>query len=86
MLGLVIGLIGGVAPRWIKVNGNIDVTVHGKAHVSQGFGKPKVKARAASKAVVKKSTNAAVIKGDKTMKTIGSIFNGIGKASSLPGE
>ena len=92
MLGLVISLIGGVAPRLIKADGNIDVTIKGEANVALGFGKakakPKTKAKsaAASKAGAKKSTKAAITKGNKTMTTIGSILNGVGKASSLPGE
>jgi hypothetical protein len=82
-----ISLIGGVAPRWIKANGSIDVIVNGEAHVVLGLGKLKSKAKsAASKTVTKNTTKAEVIKGDKTMKTISSIFNGVGKASSLPGE
>lgn len=82
-----ISLIGGVAPRWIKADGSIDVIVKGEAHVALGFGKLKAKAKsAAPKAVTKKTTKAEGIKGDKAMKTISSIFNGVGKASSLPGE
>jgi hypothetical protein len=92
VLGLVISLIGGVAPRLIKADGNIDAIVKGEANVALGFGeakaKPEVKAKSAatSKAVAKKSTKAAVKKGNKTMTTIDSILNGVGKASSLPGE
>jgi len=76
----------------IKADGNIDVTIKGEANVALGFGKakakPKTKAKsaAASKAGAKKSTKAAVKKGNKTMTTIDSIKNGVGKASSLPGE
>ena len=61
MLGLVISLIGGVAPRLIKADGNIDVIAQGEAHVALGFGeakaKPEMKAKSAatSKAVAKKS-------------------------------
>jgi len=91
VLGLVISLIGGIPPRLIKADGNIDITVKGQANVALGFGeakaKPKAKAKsvAGSKADIRKSTKA-VKKGDKTMTTIGSILNGVGKASSLPGE
>jgi hypothetical protein len=84
-----ISLIGGIAPRLIKADGNIDVIVKGEANVALGFGEAKVKSKAkaaaAPKAVAKTSTKAAVTKG-KTMTTIGSILNGLGKASSLPGE
>lgn len=92
MLGLVISVIGGIAPRLIKADGNMDVIVKGDANVAVGFGqakaKPKANARsaAASKVVSKTSTKAVVTKGQKTMTTIGSILNGVGKASSLPGE
>ena len=90
VLGLVISLIGGVAPRLIKADGNVDVIVKGEANIAVGFGqakaKPKSKSAAASNVVAKKSTKAVVKKGNKTMTTIGSILNGIGKASSLPGE
>jgi hypothetical protein len=92
VLGMVISLIGGIAPRLIKADGNIDVIVKGEANVALGFGeakaKPKVKAKsaAASKTVAKKSPKAAVKKGNKTMTTINSIQNGVGNASSLPGE
>lgn len=91
MLGLVISLIGGVAPRLIKADGKIDVIVKGEANVALRVGEAKVKPKAKAKsaatliAVAKKSTEAAVTKG-KTMTTIGSILNGVGKASSLPGE
>jgi len=91
VLGLVISLIGGIAPRFIKADGNIEVAVNGKANVAFDFGeakaKPgaKAKSAAASKAVAKKRTKAAVKRGN-IMTTIGSIFNGVGKASSLPGE
>lgn len=89
MLGLVISLIGGVAPRFIKADGKIDLTLKGEANVALDFGeakaKPKTKAKSAatSKVVSKKSTKAVVKKGNKTMTTIGSILNGVGKASSL---
>lgn len=92
MLGMVISLIGGIAPRLIKADGEIDVTVKGEANVAVGFGqakakpKPKAKSAASSNAVAKNSTKAAVKKGNKTMTTIDSINNGVGKASSLPGE
>jgi hypothetical protein len=92
VLGLVISLIGGVAPRLIKAEGNIDVIVNGDAKVTLGFGKAIVKSKAgkksavSSKAIAKMSTNAAVAKGKNTMTTISSILNGVGKASSLPGE
>jgi len=82
-----IGLIGGVAPRCIKAGGNIDVIVKGEAHVALDFRELTAKVKSATpKAFTKNTTKAEVIKGDKTMKTIISIFNGIGKASSLPGE
>ena len=92
VLGMVIGLIGGIAPRLIKADGKIDVIVKGEANVAVGFGrakakpKPKAKSAADSKVVAKKSTKAAVRKGNKTMTTIDSINDGVGKASSLPGE
>jgi hypothetical protein len=92
VLGLVISVIGGVAPRLVKADGNIDVIVRGEANVALGFGEAKVKPKAnaksvaASKAIAKKSTKAAVTKGKNAMTTIGSILNGVGKASSLPGE
>jgi len=92
VLGMVISLIGGIAPRLIKADGNIDVIVKGEANVALGFGqakakpKPKANSVAGSKAVAKKSTKAAVKKGNKTMATIDSIKNGVGNASSLPGE
>ena len=91
MLGLVIGLIGGIAPRLIKADGNVEVAVQGNVKVALGFGeaeaKPKAKAKSvvAFKAVAKKRTKAAVERGN-IMTTIGSILNGVGKASSLPGE
>lgn len=89
---MVISLIGGIAPRLIEADGNIDVIVKGQTNVAVGFGaakaKPKAKAISAlkSKAVAKKSTKAAVKKGNKTMTTIDSTNNGVGNASSLPGE
>jgi hypothetical protein len=90
VLGMVISLIGGIAPRLIKADGKIDVIVKGEANVTLGFGqakaKPKAKSVAGSKAVAKKSTKTAVKKGNKTMTTIDSITNGVGNASSLPGE
>jgi hypothetical protein len=92
VLGMVISLIGGIAPRLIKADGNIDVIVKGEANVALGFGqakakpKPKANSVAGSKAVAKKSTKAAVKNGNKTMATIDSIKNGVGNASSLPGE
>jgi hypothetical protein len=92
VLGLVISLIGGVAPRLIKADGNIDVIVKGEANVALGFGEAKAKLKAKAKSaaaptvVAKKSTKAAVKKGNKTMTTIDSILNGVGKASSLLGE
>jgi len=92
VLGLVISLIGGIAPRLIKADGKINVIVKSEANVVLGFGqakakpKPKAKSAAGSKAVVKKSTKAAVKKGNRTMTTIDSIRNGVGNASSLPGE
>ena len=90
VLGMVISLIGGIAPRLIKADGKIDVIVKGEANVALGFGqtkakpKPTAKSAAGSKAVATK-TKAAVKKG-KTMATIYSINNGVGNASSLPGE
>ncbi len=92
MLGLVISLIGGVAPRLVKADGNLDVVVKGEAHVALEFGEVKSKLKsstarsAASKSTTKKRTKAVATEGDKTMTTIGSILNGVGKASSLPGE
>jgi hypothetical protein len=88
VLGTVISLIGGVAPRLIKADGKIDLIVKGEANVAVDFGKLKSsgKSAAGSKAVSKKNTKAAVKKGDKTMTTIGSILNGVGQAWSLPGE
>ena len=92
MLGLVTSLVGGIAPRLIKADGNVDVIVRGEANVAVGFGEAKAKPKsgaqtaAKSKAVAKKSTKAAVKKGNKTMTTINSITNGVGNASSLPGE
>jgi len=90
VLGLVTSLVGGIAPRLIKADGNVDVIVRGEANVAVGFGeakaKPAAKTAAKSKAVAKKSTKAAVKKGNKTMTTINSITNGVGNASSLPGE
>ncbi len=89
---MVISLIGGIAPRLIKADGQIDVIVKGETNVTLGFGqvkakpKPNAKAVAGSKAVAKKSTKAAVKKGHKAMTTIDSITNGVGNASSLPGE
>jgi len=46
VLGLVISLIGGVAPRLIKADGNINVIVKGEANVALGFGKAKAKPKA----------------------------------------
>jgi hypothetical protein len=92
VLGMVISLIGGIAPRLIKADGKIDVIVKGEADVALGFGqakakpKPMAKSVVACKAVAKKSTKAAVKKGKTTMTTIDSIKNGVGNASSLPGE
>jgi hypothetical protein len=87
VLGLVISLIGSIAPRLIKADGNVDVIVKGEANIAVGFGQPKAKPKSKSSNVVaKKSTKAVVKKGNKTMTTIGSILNGVGKASSLPGE
>jgi hypothetical protein len=92
VLGMVIGLIGGIAPRLIKADGMIDVIVKGEVNVALGFGqakaKPQAKAKsaAAPKTVAKNSTKAAVKKGKNTMTTIDSIMNGVGNASSLPGE
>ena len=92
VLGLVISLIGGIAPRLVKADGNIDVIVRGEANVTAGFGdvkaKPKTEAGTAAKrtAAAKKITKAGLKKGNKTMKTINSDKKGVGKASSLPGE
>jgi hypothetical protein len=92
VLGLVISLVGGIAPRLIKANGNVDVNVRGQATVVLGVGEanasPKVHTRtgAKSKAGAKKSTKAGIKKGNNTMTTINSIMNGVGNASSLPGE
>lgn len=89
---MVISLIGGIAPRLIKADGKIDVIVRSEANVTLGFGqaeakrKPKAKSVAGSKAVAKKITKAAVKKRNKTMTTIDSIKNGVGNASSLPGQ
>jgi len=93
VLGTLISLIGGIAaPRLIKADGNINVIVKGGADLAFGFGEAKAKAKtgaktaAKSKTVAKKSTKAAVKKGHKTMTTINSTKNGVGNASSLPGE
>ena len=89
---MVISLIGGIAPRLIKADGKINVIVKSEANVALGFGqakaqpKPKTKSAAGSKAIMKKNTKAAVKKGNRTMTTIDSIRNGVGNASSLPGE
>jgi len=90
VLGLMASLIGGIAPRLIKADGKVDVIVKGEANVALGFGKAKAKSKskaksAASKTVAKKSTKAAIKKGN-TMTTISSINSGVGKALSLPGE
>ena len=87
VLGLVMSLIGGIAPRLIKANGNIDVIIRGESNVSLAFGKAQAKSKktaSASKAVAKKTTKAWVKKG-KTMTTINT-QKGVGNASSLPGE
>ena len=92
MLGMVISLIGGIAPRLIKADGKIDVIVNGEANVALDFGqakakpKPNAKSVVGPKAVVKNNTKAVVKKGNKTMATIDSVKNGVGNASSLPGE
>lgn len=92
MLGMVIGLIGGIAPRLIEADGRFNVIVKGEANVKLGFGqakaKPKRKTESAAnpKAVAETSTKAALKKGNKTMTTIVSINDGVGNASSLPGE
>jgi hypothetical protein len=92
VLGMVISLVGGIAPQLIKADGKIDVNVNGEANMVLGFGQskakpnPKTNPAADSKAVALKSTKAAVKKGNKTMTTIDSIKNGVGRASSLPGE
>jgi hypothetical protein len=92
LLGMVISLIGGIAPRLIKADGNINVAVKGEANAAVGFGKAKAKPKAkvesaaASKAAAKRNTKAAVKKGNKAMTTIDSIKSGVGNASSLPGE
>ena len=71
VLGMVISLIGGIAPRLIKADGNVDVIVKGGANVALGFGKAKAqpkataKSAAKSKAVAKKSTKAVVKKETK---------------------
>lgn len=80
VLGLVVSLIGGIAPRLVKANGNIEAKLKGHAEVAAAFGKAKAAPKAA------KSTKAAVQKGDKTMKTIDTTNNGVGRRSSLPGE
>ncbi len=74
-------LIGGVAPRLVKADGNIVATLKGEANVAVSFEKAKAGPRAA-----KTCTKAAVKKGDKTMKPITTINDGVGKVSSLPGE
>jgi hypothetical protein len=82
VLGLVMSLIGGVAPRLVKADGNIVATLKGEANVAVSFEKAKAGPRAAAKTC----TKAAVKKGDKTMKPITTINDGVGKVSSLPGE
>jgi hypothetical protein len=67
------------------------VIVKGEADVAfvfeQAKAKPTAKAKSvAPKAAAKRSTEAAVKKGNKAMTTIDSIKNGVGNASSLPGE
>ena len=74
-------LIGGIAPRLIRASGNIEATLKGEAEVAVAFGKAKAEPKAAAK-----STKATNRKGDKTMKSITTIKNGVGKVSSLPGE
>jgi len=88
VLGMVISLVGGIAPRLIKADGNVDVIVRGEAGVTMAFGNPKaaVKTAVESQTVAKKNTKARVKKGNNTMTTINSISNGVGNASSLPGE
>jgi hypothetical protein len=81
VLGLVMSLIGGIAPRLVKANGNIEAKLKGGAEVAVAFGKAKPAPKAAAK-----STTAVVKKGDKTMKSIATTNNGVGKRSSLPGE
>jgi hypothetical protein len=78
VLGMVISLIGGIAPRLIKADVKIDAIVKGEANVALGFGqakakpKPKAKSVAGPKAVAKNNAKAAVKKGNKTMATIDS--------------
>ncbi len=90
VLGLVTSLIGGIAPRFITADGNINVVVRGEANVSAGFGKAQAKlitkTTVSQTAGTKKTTKAAIKKGNKTMTTINSIKKGVGKASALPGE
>ena len=88
-LGLMISLIGGIAPRVTTADGKIDVTIRGEANVGFEFGEAKAKPNATTFAEqtmeTKNSTNAELVKGEQTMTTINS-DNGVGKASSLPGE
>lgn len=81
VLGLVMSLIGGIAPRLVKANGNIEAKLKGSAEVAVSFGKAKPTPKAAAK-----STTALAKNGDKTMKSITTINTGVGKRSSLPGE
>lgn len=90
MLGLVTSLIGGIAPRLIKADTRIDVVVRGEANVAVFSGEAKVKpgvkaATAANESAAAKKRTAAIKKGTP-MTTINPIKNGVGKASSLPGE
>jgi hypothetical protein len=90
VLGLMTSLIGGIAPRLTKADGTINVIVRGEANVCVGFGEAKVTRKttlmAEQTAKAKNSTKAKVMKGKQTMTTINSDNNGVGKASSLPGE
>jgi len=78
MLGLVTSLIGGIAPRLINANGSVNVIVRGEANARVGYGEARAKPRAISvtaavrTAGTKKTTEARVIKGEKTMKSINS--------------
>ena len=81
VLCLVMSLIGGIAPRLVKANGNIEVKLKGDAEVAVAFGAAKAAPKAAAK-----STKAVDHKGDRTMKSIATTNNGVGKRSSLPGE
>jgi hypothetical protein len=89
-LGLMTSLIGGIAPRVTNADGKIDVTIRSEASVGLEFGDAKAERNTTTFAErtsgTKNSTDAELVKGEQTMTTINSDKNGVGKASSLPGE